>query len=512
MESDALACAPAPGLAAQEPPQGGAPASPQAARDGKARARADTPLLEPAEPPAPPVRKGPNPRFRPTAGAAGRLDLAPAAVPAPAPAPELTPAAPLAPARLSGLAVFFYVFLPFALGHYLSSLLRTINAVLAPQLVGEMALDPAQLGLLTSAFFFAFALVQLPVGLALDRFGPRKVQLVLMLVAAAGVMLFARGHSFAELLVARAVIGFGLGGCFMSAVKAISSSIAPSRLPSVHGYLIAVGGLGAASATLPVRKALEYTDWRGLFLLLAALVACVGLLIWLLAPRGQGAARQSFRWRSIADVYANPAFRRTISLVLIPHAVFFGIQGLWIGRWLSDVARFPDAAVAYLLYMSMASVIFGAIAVGMITEWAGRRGIAPMRVAGFGLVLFMLVQLAFVVNYKPSYQLLSVLFTLVGSIAGIEYAIVAQSMPPSLTGRAATCLNLLIFVAAFLVQAGFGQVLSLWEVAPGARYPAQAYQTAFAVLIALQLPGVIAFFWREWGAGRKAALQAPAVS
>ena len=77
--------------------------------------------------------------------------------------------------RLPGVAVFFHVFLPFALGHYLSSLLRNVNAVLAPQLVGALALTPGQLGLLTSAFFFAFALVQLPVGIALDRYGPRRV-------------------------------------------------------------------------------------------------------------------------------------------------------------------------------------------------------------------------------------------------------------------------------------------------------------------------------------------------
>ena len=152
--------------------------------------------------------------------------------------------------RLSGVAVFFYVFLPFALGHYLSSLLRNVNAVLAPNLVGSLSLGTAELGLLTSAFFFSFALVQLPVGIALDRYGPRMVQLVLMLVAALGALLFATGTSFAQLVVARAVIGLGLGGCFMSAVKAISTWISPAKLPSVHGYLIAVGGLGAASATL----------------------------------------------------------------------------------------------------------------------------------------------------------------------------------------------------------------------------------------------------------------------
>jgi MFS family permease len=403
--------------------------------------------------------------------------------------------------RLSGVAVFFYVFLPFALGHYLSSLLRNVNAVLAPDLVGSLALTPGQLGLLTSAFFFAFALVQLPVGIALDRYGPRKVQLLLMLVAAVGALLFARGQGFGQLVLARAIMGCGLGGCFMSAVKAISTWIAPGKLPSVHGYLIAVGGLGAASSTMPVRMALEYTDWRGLFLLLAALIAASGGLIWLFAPRSAApAGTRPPMLSSIISVYRTPAFRSTISLVLLPHAVFFGIQGLWIGRWLSDVARFPHDAVAYLLYLGMAAVIFGAIAVGMITEWAGRRGVTPLDVAGAGIALFVLVQAAFVFGYKPSFQLLSVLFTLVGTITGIEYAIVAQSMPRELTGRAATCLNLLIFVGAFLVQAGFGLVVGLWQPDGGGRYPALAYQVAFGVLVLLQLPGLAGYVRRRFAA------------
>jgi len=410
------------------------------------------------------------------------------------------------PPRLSGVAVFFTVFLPFALGHYLSSLLRNVNAVLAPDLLKAMALTPGQLGLLTSAFFFAFALVQLPVGIALDRYGPRKVQLALMLFAALGALLFAYGHSFAQLVLARAILGCGLGGCFMSAVKALSTWIAPNKLPSVHGYLIAVGGLGAASSTMPVRMALEYTDWRGLFVAAAVLVAASGAAIWLLAPaHSKPAATRVPVLASLRAVYRTPSFRSTISLILIPHAVFFGIQGLWIGRWLSDVARFPDDAVAYLLYMSMAAVIFGAIAVGMITEWAGRRGVTPIGVAGIGITLFVLVQAAFVVGYAPSFQLLSVLFTLVGTVTGIEYAIVAQSMPRELTGRAATCLNLLIFVGAFLVQAGFGLVVGCWTPDAGGHYPAAAYRVAFGVLVLLQLPGLVGYL-RRWRAGRGAAV------
>jgi predicted MFS family arabinose efflux permease len=396
--------------------------------------------------------------------------------------------------RLNGVAVFFYVFLPFALGHYLSSLLRNVNAVLAPHLVGALALTPGQLGLLTSAFFFAFALVQLPVGIALDRYGPRKVQVVLLMLAAIGALLFATGRSFGQLVLARAIIGCGLGGCFMSAVKAISTWISPTRLPSVQGYLIAVGGLGAASATMPVRMLLQHTDWRGLFVLLAALTACSGLLIWLITPRSQAPGGALPTVRSVLDVYRAPAFRATISLVLVPHAIFFGIQGLWIGRWLADVARFPDAAVAYLLYMGMASVIFGAIAVGMITEWAGRRGIAALDVAAVGVFLFILVQVIIVLNWRPSLQLLSVLFTLVGTITGIEYAIVAQSLPRTLTGRAATCLNLLIFIGAFLVQAGFGLIVGLWRPDAAGHFPALAYRVAFGALVALQMPGLLGYF------------------
>ncbi|MFL6633580.1 MAG: MFS transporter [Massilia sp.] len=395
--------------------------------------------------------------------------------------------------RLGGVAVFFYVFVPFALGHYLSSLLRNVNAVLAPHLVGALALTPGQLGLLTSAFFFAFALVQLPVGIALDRYGPRKVQVVLLMLAATGTLLFATGSSFGQLVLARAVIGCGLGGCFMSAVKAITTWISPKRLPSVQGYLIAVGGLGAASSTMPVRMLLQHIDWRGLFMLLAALTACSGLLIWLITPRSRAPGGALPTVRSVLDVYRAPAFRATISLVLVPHAIFFGIQGLWIGRWLSDVARFPDAAVAYLLYMGMASVIFGAIAVGMITEWAGRRGIEALDVAAVGVFLFIVVQVAIVCNWRPSLQLLSVLFTLVGTITGIEYAIVAQSLPRALTGRAATCLNLLIFIGAFVVQAGFGLIVGLWRPDAASHFPAVAYRVAFGVLVALQLPGLLGY-------------------
>ncbi|MET0319854.1 MAG: MFS transporter [Duganella sp.] len=399
---------------------------------------------------------------------------------------------------LTGRMVFLLVFLPFALGHYLSTLMRMVNATLAPYLTTALALTPGQLGLLTSAFFFAFALVQLPVGVALDRWGPARVQLPMLTMAALGTLAFGFGRDFAELLVARAVIGFGVGGCFMASVKALSTWIAPARLPSVQGYLIAVGGLGAASATLPVRIALEHNDWRTLFTGLALAIMLTGLLIRLLAPpQATTVHRQSLR-AAMGEVLRHPSFREAALLVLIPHAVFFGIQGLWISRWLSDVAGYGEDRVSWLLYLGMGAVIVGAIAVGMITEWAGRRGVRPVRVAAVGVALFIIVQAGFILGWSPGYAVWAVLFTLVGSVTGIDYTMVAQSLPGRLTGRAATCLNLLIFLGAFAVQAGFGLVVDCWRPDASGHYPAQAYQVAFAVLIALQAPGLAWYGWRRW--------------
>ncbi|MBB3220595.1 MFS transporter [Pseudoduganella umbonata] len=416
-------------------------------------------------------------------------------------APASASASAPAPASLSGPAVLCLVLLPYALGHYLSCLLRTVNAVLAPQLVGAAALTPGDLGLLTSAYFLAFALAQLPVGVALDRFGPRVVQVPMLLLAAAGTFAFAFGTGFMSLLVARTVMGLGLAGCFMAAVKAIATWIPPARMPSVQGYLIAAGGLGAASSTLPVGLFLQHADWRTLFVLLALCCVALAMLILLVAPAQAAAPKQPFGVAVLAEVFRHPAFRETASLVLVPHTVFFGIQGLWIGRWLTDVGHYSEGDVAWLLSIGMGAVIAGALAVGMVTEWAGRRGAEPLTVAGVGVALFVAVQCGFVLGWQPAHfhysGMLSVLFALAGTITGIEYAIVARAMPPALTGRAATCLNLLIFLGAFVVQAGFGMIVGLWQPDAAQHYPAAAYQVAFGALVLLQLPGIVRFFRRR---------------
>jgi MFS family permease len=111
-------------------------------------------------------------------------------------------------------------FLPFAAGYFLSYTYRTVNAVIGPVLVDELGLDAAGLGLLTSAYFIAFAAIQLPLGILLDRFGPRRVEACLLLCAAAGAVVFGLSRDLSQLALGRALIGLGVSCCLMASFKA----------------------------------------------------------------------------------------------------------------------------------------------------------------------------------------------------------------------------------------------------------------------------------------------------
>ena len=111
------------------------------------------------------------------------------------------------------------VFLPFAFGFYLSYLYRSVNAIIAPDLIRDIGVDAASLGLLSSAYFIAFAAFQIPLGIILDRFGPRKVESFLLLFAALGACIFAASDTLLNLIIGRALIGLGVSACLMASFK-----------------------------------------------------------------------------------------------------------------------------------------------------------------------------------------------------------------------------------------------------------------------------------------------------
>lgn len=382
------------------------------------------------------------------------------------------------------------VFLPFALGYFLSFLYRSINAVVGPRLVAEFELPPEALGLMTSAYFLTFAAAQLPVGLALDRFGPRRTAGVLLLFAASGAFVFARAETAEGLLLGRALIGFGVAACLMASFKAFVIWYARERLPVLNGLVLAMGGLGAIVATAPVELALESWGWRDLFQGLAVLTLLAALAILLVVPEKRGARSGETlgaMLRGLGGVLASRLFWRIGPVILASSAAAQSFLGLWAGPWLRDVGGYDPAAAAHLLMDYAIAMTAGFLLMGTLTQWLARRGYDPLRVASIGLLVFVLGQVGIVLGWAGSAWVWFLLMGFFGTSGMLYYAALVPVYGAALSGRVSTALNLMSFVGAFLGQWLVGLVIGWFAGPPGAGYAPEGYRTAFAAVLALQL-------------------------
>jgi predicted MFS family arabinose efflux permease len=387
------------------------------------------------------------------------------------------------------------VFIPFALGYFLSYLYRVVNAVLAPDLASELGIGPSELGLLTAAYFITFAAFQLPLGVLLDRFGPRKIESFLLIFAAAGAFVFSRAESVSGLVIGRALIGFGVSACLMAAFKAFVLWFRRERLPLINGIQMAAGGFGALTATAPVEAALGVTDWRGIFFILSIITLAVAAAVFFVVPEKkieQHADSIKEQIQGIIQVFSSLTFWRIAPLTVMSQAAFLAIQGLWSGPWLRDVAGFERDMIARVLLMIAVAMVTGFILMGAAAERLSRLGIKPIVIAVAGMTAFMITQGLLTLEVTSWSRTLWVLFGIFGTTGIIPYAVLSQSFPLHLSGRVNTGVNLLVFIAAFSAQWGIGAIINLWPGTAAGGYAPAGYQAGFAMMLCLQ---VIALLW-----------------
>jgi MFS family permease len=389
------------------------------------------------------------------------------------------------------------VFFPFAAGYFLSYLYRVVNAVIAPDLVGDLGIGPSALGLLTATYFISFASFQLPLGVLLDRFGPRRMEAFLLLFAGLGAYLFSRSGSLTGLVVARALIGFGVSACLMAAFKAYTLWFPKERWPLVNGFQMAAGGLGALAATAPVEAALQTTDWRGVFMVLAVLTLLVAVAVFTVVPEkasGGGGETFNHQLQGVKTVFTSLEFWRAAPLTTFSQASFLSIQGLWAGPWLKDVAGLERMAVANVLLWIAVAMIVGFILLGALAERLSRSGISVLTTAVTGMGLFMGVQVLVLVGPVRWALPMWLLFGFFGTSGIIAYAALSQRFPVHLSGRVTTAVNLLVFVAAFLGQWAIGAIIGFWPVGADGKYALAGYRSGFSVMLTIQAATLLWFF------------------
>ena len=396
------------------------------------------------------------------------------------------------------------LFLAFAFAYFLSTLIRAVTATLAPTLVQEFGLSAGDLGLLAGGYFFGFALTQLPLGTWLDRLGPKRVVLAFLSVAVLACVAFARASGFMELFVARVLCGVGVSACLMAPLTSYRRWYAPGAQMRASSWMLMTGALGMVASTLPVQWLLPITGWRGLFLILGALLALAMVLIAWQVP-GEPAASSARAPDAPASavpasapdvpdvpapavapgygaVWRDPYFRSLAPFGFVGYGGMVAIQTLWAAPWLVNVAGFTPVAASTAMFWLNVSMMLAFLVWGWVNPWLARKGWRAEQLMAWGLPVHigLLLLMATAGSSVGEFSgLVWTLFCVSGTVGTLAQPAIGMAFPSALAGRALSAFNLLIFSGVFAVQWGVGLLIdglrNLGWTAPG------AYQGAMGV-------------------------------
>ncbi len=414
------------------------------------------------------------------------------------------------------------LFLAFAFAYFFSALLRAVTATLAPVFSLELNLSAADLGLLAGAFFFGFAAMQLPLGWALDRYGPRRTLLCLLAVAVCGCFAFAVARELGALIAARAMIGAGLGGCLMSALTSYRRWFSPVAQLRANSWMLMTGSLGMVASTLPVQALLPVMGWRGLFWTLGALLLLSMLLVaWLVpadpaeraAPRARGlqqqqpAAPASTPSAPLATaavpapgygaIVRHPVFRAMAPLGFFAYGGLIAIQSLWAGPWLTRVSGWTAEQAAQGLFAINVSMLLAFMLWGAVMPSLSARGWPAARLMAWGLPLSLAVLATIVALGAQVSAWHWALWCVTSTFVSVSQPAVGAAFAAAQAGRALSAFNLVIFGGVFVVQWGLGLGIDgLHALGLGTE---MAYRCAMAVY---GLGCVAAYAWFLWSRPR----------
>lgn len=354
------------------------------------------------------------------------------------------------------------VFVILLLSYFLSYFFRSANAVISNDLMRDLSLTSAQLGLMTSLFYLAFALANLPLGSLLDRYGPRFVHPALMLMGAVGALVFAGAQDFITLSVGRAMLGIGFAAGLMGAMKAFSLWFAKERYASISSVYVALGGLGAIAAATPLALLKAQLGWRGVFewgALVILLVAAMVAIFARNAPPGVALPRGG-QAGSAALIWSNPTFWRIAWINFTLGGGFLAWQTLWGGAYLFKVRGLESVEVGNYLFVFSLGGILGFFLCGILAD---RFGLPRVYITA-GILMTLAVATLALWTTMPI-TLVYPIYALIGFTGGFNILSLAQGrliFPPELTGRATTAINFMGFIGVFLLQWGMGLVVEAW--------------------------------------------------
>ena len=384
------------------------------------------------------------------------------------------------------------VLLPFAAAYYISYVFWLISPLISTSLAKDLNLSSSELGVLASSYILALTVAQLPLGVLIDRYGPRLVQSVCLMIAAAGAVIFALGDTLAVLVLGRIMIGFGVATILITGLKSIATWFPPNDVATASGLLVSLGAFGAITATEPAGQFIDVFGWRLVCLGLAAAAAICALVIFAIVPEPKRSPPRRQDTTTLVDIYKHRRFWTLAPLSAACVGTAWAMQGLWAANWLSEVESFDrQTVIRHLLVMAMALGV-GALLLGSLSERLRKLDIAPEALFGCLALISILSELSILLHLQISSYLCWAVVALMGASSVLSHSMVVSYFPKEASGRANTALHLLHLGVAFIVQWATGAIVDLWQFR-NAAHPAQAFQAAFAIDIAMQAAALIWF-------------------
>lgn len=373
--------------------------------------------------------------------------------------------------------------------YVLSQFYRAFLAVLAPRLQAEIGAAPEDLARASGLWFLIFAAMQIPVGIALDRIGPRLTTAVLLgLGGAGGAAVFAMATGPLSIDIAMVLIGIGCSPVLMASYYIFARVYPPAVFGTLAGAVIGIGSLGNIASSLPLSAAVEAFGWRGTLWTLAAVTLVVAALIGLLVrdpARVEGGAKGT-----LLDLLKMPALWPILAVMVVCYAPAAGLRGLWVGPYYADVFAADAATIGQAtLWMGFAMVL-GNFAYGPLDRMLGTR-----KWLIFGGNLCVLLALAGLWAMPAAGGWSTLLLLMAVGFFGASFPMVIAHgralFPPHLVGRGVTLLNLFGLGAVGLAQVATGRIHAAADTAD----PAAPYAAIFAFFAVALAAGLVAYLF-----------------
>lgn len=392
--------------------------------------------------------------------------------------------------------LFFRLLIPFGLAFFLGMFMGSINSIIAPIIVLAFELSPADLGFISSVNLIAFGLAQLPLGVFLDRYGAKKTLSGMLMIAVAGVVLFAAAKNYLSLLTARALMGIGFSGSLMAAFKSFTYWLPRKRLALVFSIQSLIGGLGFMLATRPVSIALEYIPWRVFIMLCAGAVLVSALLVMTVVPDDIPVRNES--GESFFDVFkgmirfaGDRRFIYVAPVVTATEAVLFSFSYLWVGPWLRDVAMLDERSVGLMMLFSSSGIAAGYFLNGVLADFFARMNwLTWEKLYLYSGILFTVTFAALTFCGGPTTAPLWALVMFLSTMTMISFPIIGRFFDASETGRIFSLLNFIIFLASFVVQWLVGIILDFYPVVDG-HFAHGGYMLGLGLILIMNIAAVI---------------------